>query len=54
MLLVLDCVLLLLAHGATVKVKNSQGWTPLAEAVSYGDRQISKILLLYLFTINVN
>lgn len=30
---------LLLAHGAPVKVKNNKGWSPLAEAVSYGDRQ---------------
>lgn len=29
---------LLLAHGAPVKVKNNKGWSPLAEAVSYGDR----------------
>ncbi|KAL3869207.1 hypothetical protein ACJMK2_041917 [Sinanodonta woodiana] len=34
-----DIVHLLLAHGAPVKVKNIQGWTPLAEAISYGDRQ---------------
>lgn len=39
--LFVECTLLLLAHGATVKVKNSQGWSPLAEAISYGDRQIS-------------
>ncbi|XP_039312834.1 ankyrin repeat domain-containing protein 13C isoform X1 [Solenopsis invicta] len=32
------CVQLLLAHGAPVKVKNLAGWSPLAEAVSYGDR----------------
>lgn len=37
-----ECVQLLLAHGAPVKVKNNQGWTPLAEAVSYGDRQTSE------------
>ena len=37
----LECVHLLLAHGAPVKIKNSQGWNPLAEAISYGDRQIS-------------
>ncbi|KAG4071079.1 hypothetical protein HA402_002751 [Bradysia odoriphaga] len=30
---------LLLAHGALVKVKNLEGWSPLAEAISYGDRQ---------------
>jgi len=41
LLIVVDCVLLLLAHGATIKIKNTQGWSPLAEAVSYGDRQIS-------------
>jgi len=33
---------LLLAHGAPVKVKNLAGWSPLAEAISYGDRQTSK------------
>lgn len=33
---------LLLAHGALVKVKNLDGWSPLAEAISYGDRQTSK------------
>ena len=37
---------LLLAHGAPVKVKNNFGWSPLAEAISYGDRQISKLLQL--------
>lgn len=41
-----ECVYLLLAHGAPVKVKNNLGWSPLAEAISYGDRQISKLLLL--------
>lgn len=34
-----ECVQLLLAHGAPVKVKNLTGWSPLAEAISYGDRQ---------------
>ena len=34
-------VQLLLAHGAPVKVKNLAGWSPLAEAISYGDRQTS-------------
>lgn len=42
-----DIVQLLLAHNAPVKVKNVNGWTPLAEAVSYGDRITSKFLLLY-------
>jgi len=36
-----ECVQLLLAHGAPVKVKNLAGWSPLAEAISYGDRQTS-------------
>ncbi|XP_005110838.1 ankyrin repeat domain-containing protein 13C isoform X2 [Aplysia californica] len=40
-----ECVHLLLAHGAPVKVKNAQGWTPLAEAISYGDRQIILLVL---------
>ncbi|KAL8570041.1 hypothetical protein ACOMHN_036318 [Nucella lapillus] len=34
-----ECVQLLLAHNAPVKVKNTMGWTPLAEAISYGNRQ---------------
>ncbi|CAG9107546.1 Ankyrin repeat domain-containing protein 13C [Plutella xylostella] len=34
-----ECAQLLLAHGAPVKVKNLAGWSPLAEAISYGDRQ---------------
>ncbi|RMX51644.1 hypothetical protein pdam_00021479 [Pocillopora damicornis] len=40
-----ECVYLLLAHKAPVKVKNNFGWTPLAEAISYGDRQIITSLL---------
>ena len=28
-----ECVYLLCAHGAPVKVKNKQGWSPLAEAI---------------------
>uniref|UniRef100_A0A6Q2YFJ7 Ankyrin repeat domain-containing protein n=1 Tax=Esox lucius TaxID=8010 RepID=A0A6Q2YFJ7_ESOLU len=40
-----ECALLLLAHNAPVKVKNSQGWSPLAEAISYGDRQMITALL---------
>lgn len=36
------CAHLLLAHNAPVKVKNAQGWSQLAEAISYGDRQMSK------------
>ena len=39
---VAECAHLLLAHNAPVKVKNAQGWSPLAEAISYGDRQMSK------------
>lgn len=41
-LILSECVHLLLAHGAPVKVKNLAGWSPLAEAISYGDRQTSK------------
>lgn len=40
----IECTHLLLAHGAPVKVKNLDGWSPLAEAISYGDRQTSKWL----------
>lgn len=31
-----------MTHGVPVKVKNLAGWSPLAEAISYGDRQTSK------------
>ncbi|KAL4235952.1 Ankyrin repeat domain-containing protein 13C [Mactra antiquata] len=34
-----ECVMLLLSHNAPVKVKNNAGWSPLAEAISYGDRK---------------
>ncbi|XP_072032629.1 ankyrin repeat domain-containing protein 13C-like [Amphiura filiformis] len=40
-----ECIHLLLAHYAPVKARNSLGWTPLAEAISYGDRQTITILL---------
>ncbi|XP_078263480.1 ankyrin repeat domain-containing protein 13C isoform X2 [Rhinoraja longicauda] len=40
-----ECAHLLLAHNALVKVKNAQGWSPLAEAISYGDRQMITALL---------
>jgi len=40
-----ECVQLLLAHNSPVKVKNAFGWGPLAEAISYGDRQTITLLL---------
>ncbi|KAG9274605.1 ankyrin repeat domain-containing protein 13C [Astyanax mexicanus] len=40
-----ECAHLLLAHNAPVKVKNALGWSPLAEAISYGDRQMITALL---------
>jgi len=42
----IDIVMLLLESGAPIKVKNSLGWSPMSEAVSYGDRQISKFSAL--------
>ena len=30
-----ECVHLLCAHGAPVKMKNNLGWSPLAEAIRY-------------------
>lgn len=39
------CVRLLLAQNAPVKVKNNEGWSPLAEAISYGHRQTITQLL---------
>lgn len=40
-----EAVQLLLFHGAPVKLKNSSGWSPLAEAISYGERQTITSLL---------
>ena len=40
-----ECTQLLLAHGAPVKLKNTAGWSPLAEAISYGERQTIASLL---------
>jgi len=40
-----EAVQLLLFHGAPVKLKNGQGWSPLAEAISYGERQTIASLL---------
>jgi len=40
-----DCIQLLLAHNSPVKLKNTQGWSSLSEAVSYGDRQTILCLL---------
>lgn len=40
-----ECIQLLLAHDAPVRVKNNQGWTPLEEAISFGDRQAITSLL---------
>lgn len=47
-----DCANILLMHGACIMLKNATGWTPLAEAVSYGDRQLIKLLLRRLKTQN--
>jgi len=38
---VAEIVALLLDRGAPIKVKNALGWSPMSEAISYGDRQIS-------------
>jgi len=40
-----ECVKLLLAHDATVAVKNALGWNSLAEAISYGDRETITMVL---------
>jgi len=40
-----EAVQLLLFHGAPVKLKNGEGWSPLAEAISFGERQTIASLL---------
>lgn len=52
--LIPDCVHLLLAHGAPVKVKNLAGWSPLSEAISYGDRRTSKFDSLISFSFAIS
>ena len=37
---IIECVFLLLEKNAPVKVKNEAGWSPLAEAISWGSRSI--------------
>ena len=47
-MLYIEIVDVLLKHDALVKTKNSDGWIPLDEAVSYGNREMSKTTrLLY-------
>lgn len=38
----IEIVDVLLKHSALVKTKNSDGWIPLDEAISYGNREMSK------------
>ena len=40
-IIITDIVKLLLSHNASARSKNSYGWTPLNESVSYGNRIIS-------------
>nr|UEC49173.1 ankrd [Hofstenia miamia] len=40
-----ECVELLLQHKASIKECNKEGWTPLSEAVSYGDRDIIRSVI---------
>lgn len=40
-----DCVEVLLNHSAQTTIKNSQGWTSIAEAVSFGNREIGKFIV---------
>lgn len=37
----------LLKRNAPIKIKNSEGWTPLEEAISYGDRSTSEPYILW-------
>ncbi|XP_076829117.1 ankyrin repeat domain-containing protein 13C-like [Brachyhypopomus gauderio] len=40
-----ECAHLLLDHSVPVRVRNVLGWSPLSEAISYGDRQMITTLL---------
>lgn len=41
-----ECVKLLLAHGAKTKYRNSAGWSPIHEAICYGDRDLLREIFL--------
>jgi hypothetical protein len=41
----IDAAQLLLEHGASVGIKNNDGWKSLHEAISYGDRKMIGLLL---------
>jgi ankyrin repeat protein len=41
----LECVCILLKHNATVNIKNVNGWTPLSESISFGNRQLIEVIL---------
>ncbi|XP_070497032.1 ankyrin repeat domain-containing protein 13C [Chironomus tepperi] len=41
----IECVCILLKHNATVNIKNCNGWTPLSEAISFGNRQMIEVIL---------
>ncbi|XP_012266181.1 ankyrin repeat domain-containing protein 13C isoform X2 [Athalia rosae] len=43
-----ECIHVLLGHGAPIKVKNLAGWSPLAEAISFGDRETISLLVTIL------
>jgi ankyrin repeat protein len=40
----IEIACLLTKYGAVVKARNKQMWTPLDEAISYGNRDLSKIM----------
>jgi len=42
----IEIVKLLIENGAFVKARNKQLWTPLNEAISYGNRELGKLLRL--------
>ena len=46
--LYIEIVYLLMKNDAVVKCKNSDGWIALDEAVSYGNREMSKTYTSYL------
>lgn len=43
--LFLECVDILTKSKADANIKNTKGWTPLAETVSYGNRNSSRFFL---------
>ncbi|KAJ1556991.1 Ankyrin repeat domain-containing protein 13C, partial [Nowakowskiella sp. JEL0078] len=42
----IECIKILLEHGASTLKRNFEGWTPFQEATSFGDRETMRLIYL--------